>query len=171
MKATVFLLTFFVLPTVILSAPTDDLRHNQRTRRVAIEQFRAGSPANALSHLRQNLRPEPGAGGDQTALPQNLIAIAADFYNHRELRLAREAALHAHQAAEPVLAGRSTATTHRRAQLYASLGLLYETVLFDLTTALACYDAALGLHPADTLSLSRRAATAGRLQRRNGGAR
>lgn len=171
MKSIVFLLTLFALPTAVLSGPLDDLRHNQRARRAAIDQFRAGSPANALSHLRQNLRPEPGAGGDETALPQNLIEIAADFYNQRELRLAREVAQYAHQAAEPVLAGRSNATTQRRAQLYASLGLLYETVLFDLTTALACYDAALVLHPAETLSVGRRAATAGKLQRRNGGAR
>jgi hypothetical protein len=171
MKATVFLFTLFALPTAVPAGPVDDFRHNQRARRVAIDHFRAGSSANALSHLRQNLRPEPGAGGDQTALPQNLIEIASDFYNHRELRLAREAALHAHQAAEPVLAGRSAATVHRRAQLYASLGLLYESVLFDLTNALACYDAALALHPTDPLSLDRRAATVGKLQRRNGGAR
>lgn len=171
MKATLFLLTLFVLTTATFSAPAADFRHNQRARRAAMDLFRAGSPANALSHLQQNLRPETGAGGDQTALPQNLIEIAGDFYNRRELRLAREATLHAHQAAEPVLAGRSAATTQRRAQLYASLGLLYESVLFDPTTALACYDAALGLHPTDTLSLTRRAATAGKLQRRNGGAR
>jgi len=171
MKATVFLFILFALPTAVLSGPLDDSRHNQRTRRVAIDQLRAGAPANALAHLRQNLRPEPGAGGDQTALPQNLIEIAGEFYNRRELRLARESILLAHQAAEPVLAGRSTATAHRRAQLYASLGLLYETVLIDLTTALACYDSALGIHPSDTLSLSRRASTVGKLQHRTGGAR
>lgn len=171
MKAIVFLLSLFALPAAVPAGPVDDFRHNQRARRVAIDQFRAGAPANALSHLRQNLRPEPGAGGDQTALPQNLIEIAGDFYNRRELRLAREAALLAHEAAKPVLAGRSAATTQHRAQMYAALGLLYETVLFDLSTALTCYDAALGLHPTDTLSLGRRAATAGKLQRRNGGAR
>lgn len=171
MKATVLLLTLFAMPTALPSAPADDFRHNQRVRRIAMDQFRAGSPANALSHLRQNLRPEPGAGGDQTALPQNLIEIAGDFYNRRELRLAREATLQAQQAAEPVLAGRSAATASRRAQLSASLGVLYESVLHDLTTALACYDAALTLQPTDTLNRNRRDATAGKLQRHNGGAR
>jgi hypothetical protein len=171
MNAIVLLLTLFALPNAVLSAPADDLRHNQRARRVAMDQFRAGSPAHALTHLGQNLRPEAGAGGAQTALPQSLIEIAGDFYNRRELRFAREAALHAHQAAEPVLAGRSAASPVRRAHLYASLGVLYETVMFDLTTALACYDAALALHPTDTLSHGRRAATAGKLQRRNGGVR
>lgn len=171
MKAIMFLLTLLALPNAMLSAPADDLRHNQRARRVAMEQFRAGSPANALSHLQQNLRPEPGPGGDQTSLPQNLIEIAGDFYNRRELRLAREATLQAHHAAEPVLAGRSAASAVRRAHLHASLGVLYENVLFDLTTALACYDAALALHPTDTLSRGRRAVTAGKLQRRSGGAR
>lgn len=171
MKAITLLFTLLTLPFVAWSAPKDDLRHNQRTRRAAMELFRSGSTANALSHLRQNLRLEAVTGGDQTTLPQNLIEIAGDFYNRRELSLAREAILQAHLAAEPVLAGLSAASSQRRAQLYASLGVLHESVLFDLTTALACYDAALTLQPADPVSRSRRALAAAKLQRRNGGAR
>lgn len=174
MKATALVLPVLLVlgqPVAMSSAPPEDLRQNQRARRVAIEFFRAGSLGAAISHLRQNLRPEPAPGGDQTTLPQNLIEIAGEFYNRRELAHAREATLQAHLAAEAVLAGRTTATGQRRAQLYASIGALYESVRFDLATALACYDAALALQPGDPLVRSRRAAILDKQRRRTGGAR
>jgi hypothetical protein len=171
MKAFTLLLTLLLLPFDAWSAPRDDLRHNQRVRRAAMELFRSDSTASALSHLRRTLRPEAAAGGDQTTLAQSLIEIAGEFYNRRELPLARQAALQAQLAAEPILAGRSPATASRRAQLYLSLGVLHETVLFDEKAAIACYDAAVALQPADPVSRSRRSLTSEKLQRRNGGAR
>jgi hypothetical protein len=107
MKAFTLLLTLLLLPFDAWSAPRDDLRHNQRVRRAAMELFRSDSTASALSHLRRTLRPEAAAGGDQTTLAQSLIEIAGEFYNRRELPLARQAALQAQLAAEPILAGRS----------------------------------------------------------------
>jgi len=171
MKALTLLLALLLLPSAAWSAPRDDLRHNQRAWRAAMEFFRRDSPADALSHLRRTLRPEAAAGGDQTTLAQSLIEIAGEFYNRRELPLARQAALQAKLAAEPVFAGRSPATAQRRAQLYLSLGVLHETVLFDERAALACYEAAVGLQPSDPVSRTRRNLTTEKLQRRSGGAR
>lgn len=171
MNAIPILPLLFLLPCLASAALPDDVRMHQRTLRTASDLLRAGSTAGALSHLQQNIRPEPGPGGDQTALPQSLIEIACEFYNRRELHLARAAILQARQAAAPVLAGNTPATAQRRAHLYTSLGLLYETVLFDLGNAIACYDAALVLQPTDALSRARRANAVEKQTRRPGGAR
>lgn len=171
MKALLLLLTFLHLPLDMWSTPRDDFRQNQRARRAAMELFRSGSTATALLHLRRTLRPEAAGGGEQSTLAQGLIEIAGDFYNRRELPLARVAAQQALLAAEPVLADRSPATAQRRAQLYLSLGVLHESVLFDEKSALACYEAAVGLHPADPVSRNRRTLAMEKLLRRNGGAR
>ncbi|HCN28431.1 MAG TPA: hypothetical protein DIT64_06605 [Verrucomicrobiales bacterium] len=143
----------------------------QRTQRSAADLIRAGTPAQAVAHLRQNLRAEPGPGGEASALPQALLELAADFFNRREIAPARQALEQARTLAGPVLAGTTGATPQRRAQLYSSFGLLYEAILFDPANALACYEAALSLHPAEPLSRNRRLGLIEKQRRRMGGSR
>jgi hypothetical protein len=169
MKAPALLL-LAVLP-LAAATPPDRVIQNARTRRASAELIRAGSLGPAVAHLRQNLRPEPISGGDQTALPQSLLDIAAEFYNHREYALAREALLQAHLAAEAVLAGRTAATAARRAQIYSTMGVLYEIVLADQRTAFACFEAAVTLDPHDTNHRTRRAQLANRIAPVKGGPR
>ncbi len=169
MKAPALLL-LAVLP-LAAATPPDRVVQNQRVRRAATDLIRAGSIGAAIAHLRQNLRPEPINGGDQTVLPQSLLDIAAELYNHRELARAREALLQAHLAAEAVLAGRTPATAARRAQIYSTLGVLYEIVLADQRTAFACFDAAVMLDPQDANHRTRRAQLSNRIAPAKGGAR
>jgi hypothetical protein len=158
-----------MLPLSVSGKAKEDLLQNQRARRAATELFRAGSPDAAVSYLKQNLRPETGPGGETTGLVQNLIEIAVSFFNRRELNLARLSAGQALLSAESIIKGQSQASALRRADLYGSLGVLHETVIFDLKSAQAFYDAAGALNPADELNQRRKKAVSEKDKLRAGG--
>jgi hypothetical protein len=169
---TFIVLTALLLPPFAASAgPKEDLLQNQRTKRSAINLFQTDAAGVAVSYLRQNLRPENGPAGDVTGLVQTLIEIAGEFYNRRDMKRARETSVQAVSAAEPILSGQTQASALRRADLYASLGILHEIVMFDLRTAQTYYDAAILLNPADELSKRRKSAMVEKQQRLAGGGR
>lgn len=169
---TLIVLTALILLTFSASAvPKEDSLQDRRTKRAAINLFQTGAPGSAVLYLRQNLRPEAGPAGDITGLVQGLIEIAGEFYNRRDIKRARETTAQALLAAEPILSGRTQASALRRADLYASLGVLHETVMFDLRSAQTYYDAASALNPADELIKRRKTANVEKQKPRDGGGR
>ena len=102
---------------------------------------------------------------------QELIDVAVSFYNAREMNLAREAAGEALLAAEPIISGRSPAPALRRADLWSSLGVLHESVLFDLPRAETFYETARTLNPADQINSRRKKAAEEKQKLRAGGGR
>ena len=160
-----------LLPLQASAGPKEDSLQNRRTRAAATNLFQADTPSSAMLHLRQNLRPETGPAGDITGLVQNLIEIAGDLYNRRDMKHARETTAQALLAAEPILSGQVQAPALRRADLYASLGVLHETVMFDLQTAQRYYDSATNLNPGDELNNRRKTAAVEKQRWRTGGGR
>jgi hypothetical protein len=143
-------------------------KSNRAAQDVAADLFATAQGAAAVAHLRRDLRPENGPDGATTALAQSLVEIACRFYNQRQTNLARDAAVQAFAAADPVIRGKSTASTRRRSDLLGGLGVLCEEVLLDLESARAYYDAAAALNPGNKLNAQRRNAVAEKLQRAKG---
>jgi hypothetical protein len=164
---------FATLALTALAGPKDEWVQKQRVERAALELFRSGSSASAVAQLRQNVRPEPGPGGDTVALTQHLVDIAVSFYNSREMHFARAATAQALAAAAPLLNGNGATlpAASRRADLFGSLGLLQESVMFDLVAAQKLYDAAAALNPGDKLHKRRSGHAAEKLKFKAGGSR
>lgn len=152
-------------------AAQDERLQNARAKRAAVDLLRAGASAAAVAHLKQNLRPENGVNGEGVALVQSLIELAGLFYNRREMSLAREAAVQAVRESERVKGSGSGVASNRWAEIYLSLGTLYEIVIFDLRAAQNFYEAANALAPHDEFIKRRRNAVIEKQKLRGGAGR
>jgi len=170
-KTLIVFIALTLQPVTAAAGPKEDSMQNRRTKHAAIALFQTDAPGSAVLYLRQNLRPETGPSGDVTGLVQSLIEIAGEFYNRRDMRRARETTAQALSVAEPILTGQMQASALRRAELNTSLGMLHETVMFDLKTAQTHYDAAGVLNPGDPLNKRRKTAIIEKPPRPAGGGR
>ena len=142
-------LAFSAASTIAFADPKEDHLQNEKARRVATDLLRSGSNAAAFAHLKQNSRAEAGPRGNELGAVQALIALAGNLFNQRQIILARTVTLQAVSEAESVLDPRSGVDPRRKAELHASLGTLFEIVMFDLRGAQRQYETAAALSPQD----------------------
>lgn len=133
----------------------------------SVDLFTSGKPQLALTQLRSGLSPEKGMDGSTTALVQGLVEISCTLHNQRRPRAAKEVAQQALLAAQPILQGRSAAAKERQSEILISLGILHETIIGDLETALGLYSAAHRIGPAKAENTQRIAILSSSIALRN----
>lgn len=158
---------FAILSAALLAdAPAAEVRGRaSQAKRTACQLFIEGKANLAVAHVRSHAPVSGDAQSSMFGVVQELIGISGTLYNQSRIKAARSAALEAISAAESLTKGRNNLSPLKLQELYSSLGVLSETVLCDLVTAHAYYDAAAQVAAPGSLLKRRREAAQLKKQR------
>jgi hypothetical protein len=148
MKRVLHLMLSICFAAAAAADPKADAIGNAKAQRHSADLFKSGNSSQAVATLDANLVTS-AKGDDRTIeLAQRLLGICVEFYNRRQIRLAKEVASQAAALVEPVR--KKGKSGQELADLLNRLGGIFEDVFYDLDAALSYYDAAIAASPGHT---------------------